>query len=267
MKAAGYPRVSTGAQELSGFSLDDQVASIERFCKENNIQLVAHFMEQESAATIRNRPSFKAAMRFVLKNPDIDALVVSNLDRFSRSVLDAELIRGALAKHGKKLISVQEQYLTPVLERHEDDYMEAALQHRMVEAEQERKRIRRRFLRGKKQKVQNGGWAGFRPPFEYDVIQGELVLNPERAKTVKLISRLRNLGMTYIEIADYLNGANRWKKIWQPPHAKVPQRKRNRPPKLGTGKWTRYNVRNIAIRFGKKTWGAGSGRQGILKAV
>lgn len=267
MKAVGYPRVSTGSQEVNGFSLDDQVNSIERFCKDNGIQLIAHFMEQESAATIRNRPSFKAAMRFVLKSPDVDALIVSNLDRFSRSVLDAELVRGALAKHGKKLISVQEQHLTPMGDRSEDDYMEAALQHRMVEAEQERKRIRRRNLRGKKQKVQNGGWVGFRPPFEYDVIQSELVLNPERAKTVRLISRLRRVGMTFVEIADYLNGANRWERKWSPPHARAPQKKRLKPLRLGTGQWTKYNVRNIVQRLEKRSWGPGSGRQGILKAV
>ena len=115
MKAVGYPRVSTYSQHTKGYSLEDQVSQIETFCKEKGIELVAHFMERESAATIRERPSFKAALKFLHNSPDVEAIIITNLDRFSRSVLDSEIVRKSLERKGKRLISIQEQYLTPMV--------------------------------------------------------------------------------------------------------------------------------------------------------
>lgn len=220
LRAVGYPRVSGETQGNSGYSLADQVKSIEAFCLANNIELVAHYTEVESAATMHKRPAFKAALRHVYSS-DIDCIVFNNLDRYSRDSLGAELIRRSMKKRGKKLISVQESYLTPVQalpgadDDGADDYLEAAIQHRMVEAEQERKRIVKRLKKGRIEKISRGGWPGHRPPFEADVIAGELVLNPVRARIVRHIVRLRKLKhpngehvFTYKQIANYLNGEN-----------------------------------------------------------
>ena len=54
--------------------------------------------------------------------------------------------------------------------------------------------------------MSEGGWGGHRPPYEYDVIQGELVLNVGRWKIIRKIVRLRGwCDMTYEGIADHLN--------------------------------------------------------------
>jgi len=278
MRAIGYPRVSTHGQERHGYSLEEQVSSIEKFCLDKGIELTSHFIEKESAATIRNRPSFKAAMKHVFDSPDIDAIIVTNLDRFSRSVLDAELIRLAFERRGKKLISIQEQHLTP-LQKYDDcdeDYLLAARQHRMVEAEQERKRMRKRMVSGKRQKSLNGGWIGFRPPFEYDVIQGELVYNMERGRVIRHIFRIRKyLGLSFRQIAAYMNGRNglinsdgtRGRVFLPPAIARKPMRKRRNPiTKLKV--WGLGSVRNIiACDNGPRTWGTGSERQGKVRAV
>lgn len=258
MKAFGYPRVSTMSQDSSGYSLEEQVASIEAFCKQQGIELAAHFLEVESAATLKARPSFKAALKAVYNDPTIDAIIITNLDRFSRSVLDAEVVRQALARRGKRLISIQEQYLTPTagVDPEYEMYLESAFQHRMVEAEAERKRIRRRSLTGKKAKQDAGGWIGFRPPFEYDVIQGDLVQNFERALILRHMRRLRNwLGWSYQKIADYLNA-----KEIAPPHARQSLKKRQRPLQKGNGKWIQNSVRNLLVT--QRDW---SDRRGILR--
>lgn len=265
MKAIGYPRVSTYSQDALGFSLDDQIKSIEEFCQDKGIELTAHFLESESAKTIKDRPSFKAALRHLYNSPEVNAIIVTNLDRSSRSVLDSELIRQALARRGKRLISIQEQYLTPYgdnVDPEFEDYLETAIQHRMVESEAERKRIRKRFLRGRKAKEEKGGWIGFRPPYEYDVVQGELVVNHERARVVRLICRLRRiLSWQYKEIAAYLN-----EKDIPPPHlAKIPQKKRRRPIVRGSGEWNVWSVRRIIVT--DREWGPESGKQGRVKAV
>lgn len=265
MKAVGYPRVSTMGQDSNGYSLEDQVTCIEKFCAEKGIELVAHFMEIESAATMTNRPAWKGALKLVYNSPDIEFVVITNLDRHSRSVLDAEIVKRGLSKRGKRLLSVQEQYLTPIYDSDPEfgDYLESAMQHRMVEAEQERKRIRRRVLRGKKAKSARGGWIGFRPPYEYDVVQGELVLNAERSAVVRLMRRLRKwTGISYRRIAAYLNA-----KEIPPPHARKTLRDRQRPPLRGTGLWTDSSVFNLLKTNSDRDWGAESGRKGLVKAV
>ncbi len=275
MRAVGYPRVSTYGQDTKGYSLENQIQSIEQFCLNQGIELVAHYTETESAATIASRPGFKAALRHVYNDPTIEAIIVTNLDRHSRSMLDFEIIQRGLSKRGKRLISIQEQYLTPLhdIDPEFSDYLEAAIKHRMVEAEQERKRIVRRFTKGKQQKIDNGGWIGFKPPYEYDAIQGELVKNPERARTVRHMHRLKKyLDWTYGQIAEYLNE----RQIPPPLLARVPKRKRNKPPRRGKPYWDKRSVRNILWNkqpgedgqgIERRTWGPGSDKQGKLRKV
>lgn len=209
IKAVGYPRVSSNGQSGKGHSLDAQAADIEEFCRNNNIHLVAHFKEVESAATVASRPIFKAALRHVYADPEITLIIFNNLDRYARNVIDNELIRQALARKGKQIISVQQRYLTPLIADHEDEDLTAALQHAAVDNERERKKIKKRFMRGKQQKVSNGGWAGHRPRYEYDVEQGELVLNKERAMYLRHMVRVYKMGIFSLpRLCEYLNGKN-----------------------------------------------------------
>lgn len=210
-RAIGYTRVSTDGQ-ADGHSLEHQTAEIERYCRDNNLKLVATFSEIESAATIKKRPAFKEAVR-ILNADQADYLVCTNLDRFSRNLLDFELIRRSLERKGKAILSTQQSFLTPIKKSKDFDFrLQAQAQREMIEAEVERWKIRERCLGGRYRKVSQGGWVGHRPLYEFDVKQGELVLNAERFKTVKMVLRLairlRKLGFTYSGIGRYLSGAN-----------------------------------------------------------
>lgn len=266
IKAIGYIRVSTLGQDTNGYSLEQQQTSIREFCKTHSIELVQCYEETESGATIKHRAAFKHALKRVYTDPSIDCLVITNLDRHTRSVMDFEIVKRGLAKRNKKLFSVQEQFLTPVQSVSDPefaDYLETAQQHRMVEAEQERKRIRRRTLRGKKAKETKGGWIGFRVPYEYDAVQGELVLNRERAKVLRRINRLRNwLEWSCQRISDYLNGNNKEGRIYPPPHAKPTVKQRQTELTRGTGEWTRFSVYNLVRTDRHRDW---TDRKGVLK--
>ncbi|MBL0187820.1 MAG: recombinase family protein [Candidatus Obscuribacter sp.] len=214
MKAIGYPRVSSVTQGNQGFSLKDQVQAIEGFAEREGLELVAHYPEVESASSMIGRPIFTSLLAQVYQS-DVEAIIITNLDRSTRSLLDYELLKRQLKQNGKRLISVQESYLTPIHDRPDDDYLETAIQHRMVEAEAERKRISRRCNTGKARKVSQGGWNGHVPPYEYDVMSGELVLNRDRWRVCRLIvwlSRLKKKNgkplMGTQKIANYLNGKN-----------------------------------------------------------
>lgn len=265
MKAIGYIRVSTLGQDATGFSVEQQQSSIRQFCEQHQIELVQCYEDKISGATIKDRGAFKQALKHLYADNSINCFVITNLDRHTRSVLDFEIVKRGLAKRGKKLLSVQEQFLTPVhaVDPEFADYLEAAQQHRMVEAEQERKRIRRRTLRGKKAKETKGGWIGFRVPYEYDAVQGELVLNKERFKLLRHITRLRNwLGWPCQKIADYLNGQNRYKRVYPPPHAKPTVKQRQTDLVRGTGRWDRFSVYNLVRNDRQRDW---TEKKGVLK--
>jgi DNA invertase Pin-like site-specific DNA recombinase len=187
--AIGYVRVSTETQLTEGFSLISQIKEIERFCVENGLLLSAIYREVESAKTAKGRPVFQAAIRHLLKD-QADTMVFCNWDRFARNTVDSELIRRSLTAKGKRLIATQQRYLQSHFGM-EDEELEAALAHAAVDNEKERKKIRKRLVRGMQEKIANGGWAGHRPPYEYDIIQGEPVLNFGRWLIIKKIWRLR----------------------------------------------------------------------------
>ena len=73
-------------------------------------------------------------------------------------------------------------------------------------AEQERKNITLRTKGGRSIKAKIGGYAGGRPPFGYDVKNGELVINIHEAEIVKTIFGLRQRGYSYLDIVNNLNG-------------------------------------------------------------
>jgi DNA invertase Pin-like site-specific DNA recombinase len=257
--AVGYPRVSGAGQGEKGYSLEDQVKQIEAFCHNNGIELRAHFREVESAKTVAERPTFKAALRHLYES-GADYLIVTNLDRFSRSVFDAEALRRSMERRGKKLIAVQQRYLTPLNDDpDEEDELIAARQKASIEAELERKKIRRRCLSGKRQKAAIGGWTGHAPWYEVDVIRGRPVPNKERMRVVRLILRLRRVGaatpqpMSFQKIADFLNGKNnlanldgtRGRVFLSPREAREPIRQRRIPRRHVRSKWTMETVRRI----------------------
>lgn len=203
--AIGYIRISTETQANEGYSLAAQAKELESYCAQNNLILTTIYREIESAKNAKDRPVFKAAIRELLANAD--ALVFTNWDRFARNTVDSELLRRAITKKGKRLIATQQRYLQSVLGLdEEDEELEAALAHAAVDNEKERRKIRKRLVRGMKEKVDNGGWGGHRPPYEYDIVQGEPVLNFGRWLIIKKIWRLHKWAdMSAGRIAKLLN--------------------------------------------------------------
>lgn len=84
MKAIGYGRVSTGEQAESGHGLDAQKRAVLAYCDSRGWE-VDWRAETGSGGTMRRRPVLEAAISSLVKG---DALIVSKLDRVSRSVND-----------------------------------------------------------------------------------------------------------------------------------------------------------------------------------
>ena len=108
MKAILYTRVSTDEQGEKGFSLRDQKAKLERYCIENEIEIVAHFEDEHSAKTF-DRPEFKRLLEYVGKNKGkVDKLLMLKYDRFSRNLEAALCMITSLGKLGIEVIAIEQ---------------------------------------------------------------------------------------------------------------------------------------------------------------
>jgi DNA invertase Pin-like site-specific DNA recombinase len=111
----GYIRCSTDEQAVSGLGLAAQRVAIEAECARRGLELLAvHADEGISGKTVTNRPSLAAALA------ELDAgrgtvLIVSKLDRLSRSVHDATglLMRADRAGWGLVALDVAVDTTTP----------------------------------------------------------------------------------------------------------------------------------------------------------
>jgi DNA invertase Pin-like site-specific DNA recombinase len=99
--AVEYIRVSSQKQGRSGLGLDAQREAINKFCEIERFNIVASFIEVETAKgnTLDRRPKLKAALKAARKIRDADyryaPIIVAKLDRLSR---DVHFISGLMAE-------------------------------------------------------------------------------------------------------------------------------------------------------------------------
>lgn len=98
LRAVGYVRVSTDDQADSGLGLEAQRAAIEGEAARRGWDLVRVFTDTASGKSLSRRPGLEQALA-TLESGGADALVVSKLDRLSRSTKDfGELMERAQRK-------------------------------------------------------------------------------------------------------------------------------------------------------------------------
>jgi len=85
MQVITLARVSTEDQKDKGFSLPHQKSALESYCDHKGFTILRHFEEDHSAKNF-NRPEWKKLLAYVKSNKrNIDALLVTRWDRFSRN--------------------------------------------------------------------------------------------------------------------------------------------------------------------------------------
>jgi DNA invertase Pin-like site-specific DNA recombinase len=104
VKAIGYTRVSTDEQSISGLGLAAQRSAIEADANKRGWSLSQIFEDAgASGRTLQGRPGVSAALR-ALKERQAEALIVSKLDRLSRSVADFAHLLDLSTKQGWSLV-------------------------------------------------------------------------------------------------------------------------------------------------------------------
>lgn len=117
-RAVAYIRVSTDKQAEEGLSLETQVAQVRAYAGLYGIDLVAPaggegpsqpFLMDDLSAKSLDRPGLQRVLA-MLRSGEADAVIVTKLDRLTRSVRDlATLLEEHFAEGGSQLFSVSEQ--------------------------------------------------------------------------------------------------------------------------------------------------------------
>ncbi|MFX1537134.1 MAG: recombinase family protein [Promethearchaeota archaeon] len=97
MKAAIYCRVSTEGQEQEGTSLQTQLEACLKYCKQKGYEVVYQFSEAWSGLSLE-RPQL-TKLREIIRNENIDAVVVYSLDRFSRDPVHGVILMQEFERH------------------------------------------------------------------------------------------------------------------------------------------------------------------------
>lgn len=208
VKALGYKRVSTEEQVKNGSGLEIQEKEIREHCKKNKIELVNIYADEgiSGANDATKRKGLNDLLDYCKKN-DIDIILVTKMDRLARDVYIQLWIEKELLVCDTKIVSISEDNLNGT------DYMTKAMRQMVgVFAELEKNRIADRLLSGRRNKAEEkkqkaSGNCPFGYKYSYND-QGKtpiVVIDPEKAESVKEMYSLCLKGKSSQNIANTLN--------------------------------------------------------------
>lgn len=201
LRCAGYARVSTEAQGQYGISLATQQDAIERYCSLMGYELTEVYVDHQSAKS-PDRPSFIRMFK-AIDEGTIDAVIVTKLDRFSRSQRDFHNFMADYVERERcHLICVFEGINTFHYGGRNTTLLLIA--HSQIERNQISERIKSSIAYVREQ----GGYVG-KVPFGYTTIKEgkirRLVKHPEDHAWLERMSDWHRSGVGFAEIATRLN--------------------------------------------------------------
>jgi site-specific DNA recombinase len=183
MKRAGiYARVSTDEQSDHGYSLPSQIQACQRFVEQRAMSLAGVYQDDLSGTVpIAYRPQGKQLQEAIDKR-EIDTVVVYQVDRLSRDLIDLMIATRAWLRAGIEIYSLDVGQIK--------SEFDIVLVIRGWQGSDERVKIVERTSRGRYQKAKQGKVVGSgMPPFGYTFSDGHLFIDEVKAETVRQIFR------------------------------------------------------------------------------
>ena len=199
VKVAIYIRVSTKRQAEEGYSLDAQKERLEKLCETNGYIIYKVYADEGKSAKDTKRPAYQQMMED-MKAGKFDKIIVTKLDRISRSLIDLEELIQELQKNDCSFETATEKI--------DLDSSIGVMFVRIlgIFAQFEREKITERINDTFEEMV-----AQCRPitglqPFGYKNEDGKVVIDKEKEGIVKDIyntyEKIQSQHKTYIEISD-----------------------------------------------------------------
>lgn len=157
MNVICYKRVSSDEQADRGFSLQHQEDVLRRFCEINKYEIKGIYTEDFSGKTFE-RPEWKKLIEYCRKNKhDVDLIITTKWDRFSRNQYDALTQMRELQKMGIEVNSVEQ----PLDLSNPDNKVLLSLYLTIPEIENDKNSIR--TTEGSRKARMLGCWTGQAP--------------------------------------------------------------------------------------------------------
>ncbi|PHD65774.1 resolvase [Bacillus toyonensis] len=203
-----YARVSTIEQAEEGYSIDEQIRVLNKFCEREGYLVYDEYVDRGiSGKNISGRP---AIQRLLLdaEQKKFEVVLVWKMNRLARKSLD---LMNIVEKLESKNIAFRSY-----TERYETETSTGKLQFQLMAAiaEYERNNIAENVKMGMIARAKEGRWNGGQV-LGYDVVEissdnrkrkdTHLVINEREANTVQLIFQMYSSGHGYKSIANYIN--------------------------------------------------------------
>src|ERR1017187_2185548 len=108
--AVGYVRVSTAEQAVGNNSLVVQENKLQEYGRSHDLQLLKIFIDPGESARTTDRPQFQKMLEYCRRNcRNVSVVLVADLSRLSRNLVDQGYTIAGLKQLGIKLESVDEQ--------------------------------------------------------------------------------------------------------------------------------------------------------------
>ncbi len=172
-----YARYSSDSQ--SEQSIDGQLRVCEEYAKNNDLLIVATYIDRAMTGTNDNRPDFQRMIKDS-SSKSWDYVLVYKFDRFSRNKFEAGLHKRTLKNNGVKVISATE-YIP--------DSPEAIILESMLEgyAEYFSAELAQKVKRGMRETRRKGNFQGGTLLYGYKLDGRKIVIDEEKAEIVNYI--------------------------------------------------------------------------------
>lgn len=195
MKAVIYARFSSAKQNEQ--SIDGQVRVCQSFAKENNLNVIATYVDRAASGTTDRRPEFRRMIRDSASG-HFDAIIVYQYDRFARNRRDAMNNKHVLKKNNVRLLSATEPEIT---DRPSDIFLEGMLD---AAAEFFSRDLAQKTTRGMEQSLAKGLSIGGRTPYGFYSEDRRYYIKENEAKIIRIIFEQYANGATVLNILEHL---------------------------------------------------------------
>ena len=198
-----YARVSTERQsEVKDGSLDTQLSRLQsyiKFRKSSDDDWIVNDTYREEGKSGKNmdRPELQRLMHDI-KSGVVNTVIVTKLDRITRSLLDFYKLNASFQEFNTEFISLEDNFDTS------SPMGRAMLNITLVFAELEREQTSKRTKDKMAWRASQGMWNGGQV-LGYDLVDGELKINKDEGQLVKLMYEKYLELKSLRAVADYLN--------------------------------------------------------------
>lgn len=204
MKVAIYVRVSTLEQAEEGYSIDEQIDTLKKYCEVKKWNIYDVYSDPGLSGSNTDRPGLSKLLREA-RYKLFDMVLVYKLDRLSRSQKDTlYIIEDVLAVNNIAFVSLKENFDTST------PFGKAMIGILAVFAQLEREQIRERMIMGKVGRAKSGKamswrWSAFGYRYPEDGSRDTYEVVPFEAEIVKQIFDDYLKGISITKLRQKLN--------------------------------------------------------------